>query len=112
MAGRGRGATLPAWMTAGGADAVAVASVHNGASVAQPTASAGQFDDYNRQPPPRAEAYVPQANHAPPCYAVGSAPPRQEYDPRDRGHNADYRGRDDGRPAPRERSTRSRSRSK
>ena len=116
MAGRGRGATLPAWMTAGGVDAVIAGNGNMGASVGPSQGSAGQFEDYssnNSQPSRYQEAYIPQAQttHTPMSYSVGSAPPAQ-YNQRQ-----DSRGRDDGRrdiarSNGRERPTRSSSRSK
>lgn len=117
MAGRGRGATLPAWMTAGGADAAIAGNGHMGSTAPSHNSAAGQFEDYNssnpNQPPRYQDAYVPpaQAAPAPMSYSMGSVPPPQ-YNQRQ-----DSRGRDDGRrdgarPNGRERSARSSSRSK
>uniref|UniRef100_A0A7S3GNQ6 RRM domain-containing protein n=1 Tax=Spumella elongata TaxID=89044 RepID=A0A7S3GNQ6_9STRA len=117
MAGRGRGATLPAWMTAGGADAAIAGNGHMGSTAPSHNSAAGQFEDYNssnsNQPPRYQDAYVPPAQTAPApmSYSMGSVPPPQ-YNQRQ-----DSRGRDDGRrdgarPNGRERSARSSSRSK
>lgn len=95
MAGRGRGATLPAWMTAGGGE---TSNGGNGQySVPAPHASAGQFEDYNqpsRYPPAYSAPVVPSYSAPPPAmqYNVGAAP----VDHRASGYN-DNRPRDDGR---------------
>lgn len=120
MAGRGRGATLPAWMTAGGgADAAMAGNGHMGASSGpSQNSAAGQFEDYKssstNQPPRYQDAYAAPAQvaHTPMGYSVGSAPPSQQYNQRQ-----DSRGRDDGRrdgarSNGRERPARSNSRSK
>lgn len=109
MAGRGRGATLPAWMTAGGAE---TSNGGNGAQYSAPShhAPAGQFDDYNqpsRYPPAYSAPIVPSYSAPPPMqYNVGAPP----VDHRNSGYSD--RPHDDGRSGGRDVRKRSRSRSK
>lgn len=114
MAGRGRGATLPAWMTNGGGEAAAT-NGHTAPISSNSQSSAGQFDDYKTQPPARypEPSFAPPVSHAPAHYSVGSVPPPVDYqrnDQRQGGYN-DSRGRDEGRSGGRDR-PRSRSPSK
>lgn len=90
MAGRGRGATLPAWMTAGGGDGMS--GVNGNGAVSAPAsyhpqpAAGGQYDDYSHSAPARNSAgYAPPAQSAPiqhqmpPQYS--SAPPQDRRGP-------------------------------
>ena len=90
MAGRGRGATLPAWMTTGGEVTNGGLGGHipNNAS----NGSLGQFEDFNQAPryPPAYGGAPPLA--AQPQYAVGMPPAPQEMQPRiyaDSGRTSD-----------------------
>ncbi len=77
MAGRGRGATLPAWMTAAGSDGMN----GNGNSYSQPAPAyeqPGQYEDYSqvsRHPP----SYAPPMAPAPAPVQYHSAPPVEQY---------------------------------
>ena len=102
MAGRGRGATLPAWMTANGGDVLngngnGVAPIQAAAPPSynpQPIAG-GQYDDYSSAPP-RSTGYVSQAvpanDQMPPHYS--GAPPQEQFPRRGPSASRDNRGGD------------------